>query len=100
MNFEDHTEFLDFAIIKIPYYDAILGKVWLDLWNPVIKWQTNTMQWNMGKRIISVTRVLETQTAKRASSLFQSKGDSGGNFSPKNEKNCQKRTSILGSDQN
>ena len=57
MNFEGHTEFLDFTVIKIPHCDVILRKVWLDRWNPIINWQTNTMQWKMGKRIISVIGV-------------------------------------------
>ena len=30
VNFEDHTECLDFTVIKIPHCDVILGKVWLD----------------------------------------------------------------------
>ena len=72
MSFEDHTKFLDFTVINIPHYDAILGKAWLDRWNLVINWQTNTMQWKMGKRIISVIGVSEPQTAESTSSLFQS----------------------------
>ena len=32
----EHAEFLDFSIISLPTYDAILGKPWLDKWNPVI----------------------------------------------------------------
>ena len=34
--FEEHAEFLDFHVMKLPKYDAILGKLWLDRWNPRI----------------------------------------------------------------
>ena len=29
----EHAEFLDFSVLKLPKYDAILGKAWLDRWN-------------------------------------------------------------------
>ena len=48
VNFEEHTEFLDFTVIKLPQYEAILGKTWLDRWNPVINWKDNIMEWQMG----------------------------------------------------
>ena len=72
INFEEHMEFLDFTVINIPQYEAILGKSWLDRWNPAINWKENNIQWNMGKRRITVTGVSEAHTEKKASSLFQS----------------------------
>ena len=30
VNFGEHAEFLDFHVMKLPKYDAILGKSWLD----------------------------------------------------------------------
>ena len=27
---EEHNEYLDFHVMKLPKYDAILGKYWLD----------------------------------------------------------------------
>ena len=65
-------EFLDFTVINIPQYEAILGKIWLDRWNPVINWKENSMQWNMGKRRITVTRLSEAHAAMNASSIFES----------------------------
>ena len=73
VSFEEHMEFLDFTIIEIPNYEAILGKRWLDRWNPTINWKENSMQWKMGKRIIKLTRLSEAHTAMNASSLFDSK---------------------------
>ena len=70
MNFEEHQEFLDFTIINIPSYEAILGKSWLDRWNPAINWKDNSMQWKMGKRVIKVTGLSKAHTAVNASSLF------------------------------
>ena len=51
----DHAEFLDFSVLKLPTYDAIPGKAWLDRWNPVIDWKEHTMQWKVGSKLISVT---------------------------------------------
>ena len=72
VSFEEHMEFLDFTVINIPQYEAILGKVWLDRWNPVINWKENSMQWKMGKRRITVTGLSEAHTATNASSIFES----------------------------
>ena len=33
VEFEDHAEFLDFSVINLPKYEAILGNPWLDRWN-------------------------------------------------------------------
>ena len=73
VSFEEHMEFLDFTVINIPNYEAILGKSWLDRWNPAINWKENSMQWKMGKRIIKVTGLSDAHTAMNASSLFDSK---------------------------
>ena len=37
--FEEHAEFIDFSVISLPKSEAILGKPWLDRWNPVIDWK-------------------------------------------------------------
>ena len=50
--FEDHTEFLNFSIMPLPKYEAILGKPWRDRWNPIINWKRNSLVWKMGKRIL------------------------------------------------
>ena len=49
VSFKKHTEFIDFIVIKLPRYEAILGKTWLDKWNPVIDWKNNTMEWQIGR---------------------------------------------------
>ena len=41
--FEGHAEFIDFSVISLPKYEAILGKPWLDRWNPVIDWKKNSL---------------------------------------------------------
>ena len=71
INFEEHMEFMDFIVINILQYEVILGKSWLDRWNPAINWKENSLQWKMGKRIIKVTGVSDAHTEKNASSLFQ-----------------------------
>ena len=71
ISFEEHMEFMDFTVINIPQYEAILGKSWLDRWNPAINWKENSLQWKMGKRTIKVAGVSDAHTEKNASSLFQ-----------------------------
>ena len=75
VSFEEHMEFIDFTVINIPQYEAILGKNWLDnqnWWNPTINWKENSLQWKMGKRTIKVAGVSDAHAKKNASSLFQS----------------------------
>ena len=57
--------------LRVPTYDAILGKPWLDRWNYVIDWKKNTLQWRVGPRLISVTRVPDPQEPTIASSIFE-----------------------------
>ena len=49
VNFAEHAEFLDFSVINLPKYEAILGKPLLDWWNLEINWKKNTMEWKMEK---------------------------------------------------
>ena len=71
VTFDKHTQFLDFSVIKLPKYEAILGKPWLDRWNPKINWKKNTMEWKMGNKIIAVTRVKDPHNIAIVSSIFQ-----------------------------
>ena len=72
ISFEEHMEFIDFIVINIPNYEVILGKSWLDRWNPAINWKENILQWKMGGRLIIVAGVPDAHAEKKASSLFQS----------------------------
>ena len=71
VEFEDHTEFLNFSVIPLPKYEAILGKPWLDRWNPIINWKRNSLVWKMGTREIIVQGVQDPQGPEMISSLFQ-----------------------------
>ena len=71
MGFDEHAEFLDFFVINLPKYEAILGKPWLGRWNPIIDWQKNAMVWKMGKGTIAISGVQEPQSPELVSSLFQ-----------------------------
>ena len=64
--------FLDFSVLKLPKYDAILGKAWLDRWNPTIDWKKNTMQWKVGTRLVTVTGEQALPESEVAFSIFQS----------------------------
>ena len=50
--YEEHAEFLDFHMMKLPKYDAILGKSWLDRWNPSIHLRVGTISIQVGKKTV------------------------------------------------
>ena len=100
MTIEEHAEFIDFSVIGLPKYEAILGKPWLSRWNPVIDWKKNSLTWKMGSRVIRVKGLQEPHSSGIVSSLFQRKRNSGINFSTTNEKTGQERASICSNGQN
>ena len=67
----EHAEFLDFSILSLPSYDAILGKPWLDMWNSVIDCQKSSLQWRVGTRLITVTSIQDPQQTAIVSSIFE-----------------------------
>ena len=70
VSFGEHTEFLDLQVMKLPKYEVILGKFWLDRCNPQINWKKNTMQWKLGSRVVEITGIQTTQENEQISSLF------------------------------
>ena len=68
---KDHAEFIDFSVIGLPKYEAILGKPWLNRWNPVIDWKKNSLTWQMGNRTITVQGLQQPHSPRVVSSLFQ-----------------------------
>ena len=56
--------------MKLPKYEVILGKFWLDRWNPQINWKKNKMQWKLGSRVVEITEIQTTQENEQISSLF------------------------------
>ena len=65
-----HAEYQDFLILNLPKYDAILGKAWLDRWNPTIDWKQNTMHWKVGTRLVTMTRDQDPQEPEIILSVF------------------------------
>ena len=72
MNFGEHAEFLDFHVMKLPKYNAILGKSWLDGWNPDIDWKANTVKIKIGRRIVVLNGAQKSQQKGELSSVFKS----------------------------
>ena len=66
----DHVEFLDFFILDLPKYDVILGKSWLDRWNPVVDWKKNRVTLHVGRRTVVLNGVRENIPSAELSSLF------------------------------
>jgi dUTP pyrophosphatase len=44
--FENHEENIDLRVVSLPHHDIILGKTWLEKWNPQINWQTHEITIN------------------------------------------------------
>ena len=57
VNVDEHGDFLDFHVMKLPKYDAILGKSQLDRWNSDVDWRTNTVTIKVGKRLLVLNGV-------------------------------------------
>ena len=70
VSFGEHTEFLDLQVLKLPKYEVILGKFWLDRWNPQINWKENVMQWKVGSRVVEVSGIPAPRDSEQISSLF------------------------------
>ena len=70
ISFEEHMEFIDFTVINLPQYEAILGKSWLDRWNPTINWKDNNLQWKMGNKTITVAGVSDAHAERRLQVYF------------------------------
>ena len=62
--------FLNFLYSNCQKYDAILGKAWLDRWNPAIDWKRNTMQWKVGTKLVTVTGEAALPESEMASSIY------------------------------
>ena len=41
LRFENHEEKIDLRVVSLPHHDIILGKPWLEKWNPTINWRTH-----------------------------------------------------------
>ena len=74
--FEEHAEFLDFRVMKLPKYDAILGKSWLDRWNPDIDWREGTISIQVGKRKVVLKSDTPTAGGREISSIFGRRAES------------------------
>ena len=70
VTFGEHDEFLDLQVMKLPKYEVIWGKPWLDRWNPQTNWKENTMKWKVGNRVVEITGLQEAQPKKEISSSF------------------------------
>ena len=70
VSFGEHMEFLDMQVLKLPKYEVILGKFWLDRWNPHIDWKKNKMQLNLGSRVVEITGEKEIPGKEEIASLF------------------------------
>ena len=88
VTYEEHAEFLDFHVMKLPKYDAILGKSWLDRWNPSIDWRAGTISIQVGKKIVVLESDYSTKRGCQAFKYFRETGHEYASLSPTNEAAC------------
>ena len=41
LRFQNHEEKIDLRVVSLPHHDVILGKPWLEKWNPIIDWRNH-----------------------------------------------------------
>jgi RNase H-like domain found in reverse transcriptase/Reverse transcriptase (RNA-dependent DNA polymerase)/Integrase zinc binding domain/Chromo (CHRromatin Organisation MOdifier) domain/gag-polyprotein putative aspartyl protease len=63
-----HREYLHLRVAPLPHHDIILGKPWLNRWNPEIDWPRNIITINVNEiqERITPTREILTDEAKRS----------------------------------
>src|SRR4051794_32821093 len=44
LKFPHHEENLNLRVVSLPHQDIILGKPWLEKWNPLINWRTHEIR--------------------------------------------------------
>ena len=57
--FQDHEERIDLRVVSLPNHDIILGKPWLEKWNPSINWRTHQITFPTLEQSPTIT---ETET--------------------------------------
>ena len=57
--------------MKLPKYEAIWGKPWLDRWNPEIDWKRNVLKWTVGSRVVEIAGLQNPSKMTDCSNLFQ-----------------------------
>ena len=77
---------LDFHVMKLPKYDAILEKSWLDRWNPDIDWRAGTISIQAGKKIVVLQSDNPAENGANLSSLFGKRAMSMQVCCPKDER--------------
>ena len=73
LHFQNHEERIDLRVVSLPNHDVILGKPWLEKWNPSINWQTHEITFPgkeikalLTKKLDPGARLLECKTPSAA----------------------------------
>jgi hypothetical protein len=62
LRFENHEERIDLRVVSLPNHDVILGKPWLEKWNPVINWKTHHITFKSPSMIPLLAKKLSPNT--------------------------------------
>jgi Retroviral aspartyl protease len=59
LQIQDHEEVINLKVAPLPHHDIILGKPWLEKWNPDINWRTNEIQIRTDNQEIKIATVTD-----------------------------------------
>jgi transposase InsO family protein len=61
LRFQEHEERINLRVVSLPKHDIILGKPWLEKWNPIINWRTHEITFPE-KKLSDPPKKTEAQT--------------------------------------
>src|SRR3954464_2081650 len=57
LRIQEHREEIHPKVVPLPHHDLILGKPWLEKWNPLIDWRTNQIRVNRDGHMFAINQV-------------------------------------------
>src|SRR3954471_21745542 len=67
--FQDHEERINLRVVSLPKHDVILGKTWLEKWNPIINWRTHQITFPGSDNSTLPTNRIQTTAIKMAPTM-------------------------------
>jgi Retroviral aspartyl protease len=71
LHIQEHCEMIHPKVILLPHHDLILGKPWLEKWNPHINWHSNHIHITQGKEVVTLNQMQGKSTPLLVKKLQQ-----------------------------